>query len=137
MLTLLLTTVIYCTPKRFSSKLYIYRWVLAGHHTNIFLHTYEYEYLQTNFNNGQKEVARNISKTFRYQDEFGKHFSKIDPPEMNLEPPNLLKCVVTFLYLRISIFRGKFSYRSYDKRDNFGFVICNFQNLNGNVDQIL
>ena len=35
--------------------------------------------------------------------------------------------------LRISIFRGNFLYKSYDKRDNFNFNISNYPNLHGNV----
>ena len=39
----------------------------------------------------------------------------------------------TFLDLRISIFRGKFRYCSYDKRKDFNFDICNYPHLDGNV----
>ena len=109
---------------------------------NIFLHTYEFEYMQLLINNGKSDIARKLSNTFRYQDdcvalndggEFGKHFSKMYPPEMTLESTNLSICVATFLDLRISIFRGKFLYRSYDKRNDFGFDICNYPDLNGNI----
>ena len=109
---------------------------------NIFLHMYEYDYLRGLVEKGEMENARRLANTFRYQDdcialndngEFEKHFSKIYPSEMKLESTNLSKCVITFLDLRISIFRSRFLYRSYDKRDNFNFAICNYPHLDGNV----
>ena len=109
---------------------------------NIFLHTYEYEYLQKLISNGETDVALKLSNMFRYQDdcialnddsEFSQHYLRIYPPEMNLESTNLSANIVTFLDLRISIFRGKFLYRSYDKRDDFSFDVCNYPDLHGNV----
>ena len=114
----------------------------APYLANIFLHMYEYEYLKLLVEKGEVETARRLANTFRYQDdcislndkgEFGKHFSKIYPSEMKLESTNISKCVVTFLDLRISIFRSRFIYRSYDKRDDFPFGICNYPHLDGNV----
>ena len=109
---------------------------------NIFLHVYEYEYLQKLIQNGDIETARSLSNTFRYQDDcialcdnnvFRDHYANIYPAEMNLENTNISPNVCTFLDLRISIFRGLFRYCSYDKRKNFDFNICNYPNLNGNV----
>ena len=114
----------------------------APYLANIFLHIYEYDYLREFVEKGEMENARRLANTFRYQDdcialnhngEFEKHFSKIYPSEMKLESTNLSKCVITFLDLRISIFRSRFLYRSYDKRDNFNFAICNYPHLDGNV----
>ena len=36
---------------------------------NVFLHVYEYEYLQKLVNQGDIETAINIAKTFKYQDD--------------------------------------------------------------------
>ena len=114
----------------------------APYLANIFLHMYEYDYLKMLVDKGEIVTAKKLANTFRYQDdcialdddgEFGKHFSKIYPSEMVLESTNITKCVVTFLDLRISIFRGRYLYRSYDKRDNFQFTICNYPHLTGNV----
>ena len=52
---------------------------------------------------------------------------------MTLENTNISQNICTFLDLRISIYRGKFRYSSYDKRKDFNFAICNFPNLNGNI----
>ena len=114
----------------------------APYLANIFLHVYEYDYLQSLVGHGEIDVAKKLAKTFRYQDDcmavnddnvFKDHYLLIYPPEMRLENTNVSKAVCTFLDLRISLFRGKFLYRSYDKRDNFNFNICNYPNLNGNI----
>ena len=109
---------------------------------NIFLHTYEYDYLTKLVADGHIETAKLLANTYRYQDDcvaindngaFKEHFSFIYPTEMTLENTNISKAVCTFLDLRISVFRGKFRYCSYDKRRDFNFDICNYPNLMGNV----
>ena len=114
----------------------------APYLANIFLHVYEYDYLLTLVNSGAVEVAKELMCTFRYQDDcislnnddvFSEHFLLMYPSEMHLENTNISKAVCTFLDLRISIFRGKFNYKSYDKRDSFGFKICNYPDLRGNI----
>ena len=109
---------------------------------NIFLHVYEYEYLKMLVDNGDIEIAKKLSNMFRYQDDcvainddgtFAKHHKNIYPPEMVLESTNTSKCVCTFLDLRISVFRGTFKFRSYDKRNDFKFQINNYPNLKGNI----
>ena len=64
---------------------------------------------------------------------FRHHYSNMYLIEMTLENTNISKAVCAFLDLRISIFRGKFRYCSYDKRKDFNFDTCNFPDLNGNV----
>ena len=107
---------------------------------NIFLHMYEYAYLQKLVDEGKIREAQLLSQTFRYQDDciafndndtFRNHYRFIYPPEMKLENTNTSVAVCNFLDLRISIFRGKFRYRSYDKRRDFGFDICNYPHLTG------
>ena len=109
---------------------------------NIFLHVYEHEYLTKLVDQGEIRIATELSKSFRFQDDcisldnggvFAEHYANMYPPELALECTNISKNVVTFLDLRISIFRGKFTYRSYDKRNDFNFQICNYPNINGNV----
>ena len=84
---------------------------------NVFIHVYEYEYLEKLVNQGDIETAIetaiNIAKTFRYQDDcialndngiFAQHFHLIYPPEMILKCTNISIAVCTFLDLRISVF---------------------------------
>ena len=109
---------------------------------NIYLHQYEYKYLKSLVQNGDIETAKMLSNTFRYQDDcvalndnglFAEHFNKIYPKEMVLKGTNISRDKCTFLDLKISIYRGKFVYSSYDKRDDFGFEVVNFPNLSGNI----
>ena len=109
---------------------------------NIFLHMYEYEYLKKLVDDGKIREANLLGKTFRYQDDciafndedtFRNHYRNIYPPEMQLECTNTSSAVCNFLDLRISVFRGKFRYCSYDKRRDFDFNICNYPNLLGNI----
>ena len=109
---------------------------------NIFLHQYEYDYLVKLVERNDVETARMLSHTYRYQDNciaindkgtFGDHYINIYPPEMTLENTNISKAVCTFLDMRLTVFRGQFKYCSYDKRNEFGFHICNYPNLHGNI----
>ena len=109
---------------------------------NIFLHVYEYEYLLKLVQNENVVTARKLAQTFRYQDDcvslnddgmFKLHYSNIYPPEMVLKPTNIAKATCTFLDLRISVFRGSFRFKSYDKRNDFDFSIANYPHMDGNI----
>ena len=109
---------------------------------NIFLHVYEYEYLTSLIEMGDIETAKKLAKTFRYQDDcvainddgvFRNHYLRIYPCEMLLKGTNISKATCTFLDLKISIFRGKFRHKSYDKRKEFNFEIANYPHLGGNI----
>ena len=114
----------------------------APHLANLYLHVYEYDYLVALVGNGDIETAKKLSNMFRYQDDcllgndggvFSEHFKHIYPSEMVLENTNISRDKCTFLDLTISIYKGKFTYRSYDKRNDFGFTIVNYPNLAGNI----
>ena len=109
---------------------------------NLFLHVYEYEYIESLIEDGNFEDALALSKTYRYQDDciclndggcFRRHFLHIYPKEMVLDCTNISQKVCTFLDLRISIFRGKFLYKSFDKRRDFEFKIIKYPNISGNI----
>ena len=55
------------------------------------------------------------------------------PPELNLKNTNLSPAKSTFLDLLISVFRGKFLYKSYDKRDDFNFEVVKYPHLHGKI----
>ena len=114
----------------------------APYLANIFLHHYEYEYLKLLVEQGDIQTAKDLANTFRYQDDcitlndngrFAIHHDKIYPREMVLNDTNISRDKSTFLDLKISIYRGKFLYGSYDKRDDFKFHVVNFPNLKGNI----
>ena len=114
----------------------------APYLANIFLHIYEYEYLVKLVQQGDIITARKLAQTFRYQDDcvsfnddgaFKNHYKYIYPPEMVLKSTNISKATCTFLDLRVSMFRGRFRYKSYDKRDEFNFSIASYPHLDGNI----
>ena len=114
----------------------------APYLANIFLHVYEYEYLCKLVERGDIITAQKLAQMFRYQDDcvsindngiFKAHYKHMYPPEMVLQGTNLSTAICTFLDLRISVFRGKFRYKSYDKRNEFNFSIANYPHLVGNI----
>ena len=52
---------------------------------------------------------------------------------MELKCTNISPAKSTFLDLTISVYRNKFRYSSYDKRNDFGFDIVKYPNLCGNI----
>ena len=114
----------------------------APYLANIFLHTYEYEYLKSLVENGELELARKLQNLFRYQDDclalndtnaFTEHFILMYPGELNLKNTNISVAKCTFLDLTLSKFRGKFLYKSYDKRNDFNFDVVKFPHLHGKI----
>ena len=114
----------------------------APYLANLFLHVFEYKYLCLLVTNGDIEVAKKLSNVFRYQDDclavnddglFAEHFKNIYPSELKLNNKNISVNKLNFLDMTISIYRGKFTYRSYDKRDDFNFQISNYPHLEGNI----
>ena len=55
------------------------------------------------------------------------------PSEMLLKCTNISPAKSTFLDLTISVYRGNYRCSSYDKRNDFGFKVVNYPNLNGNI----
>jgi hypothetical protein len=114
----------------------------APHLANIYLHQYEYIYLKSMMEKGELQIAKDLGNMYRYQDDciaindndtFGKHYKKIYPAVMILNQTNVSRDKCTFLDLKISIYRGKFIYNSYDKRNDFKFPIVNYPDLRGNI----
>ena len=114
----------------------------APHLANIYLHVYEYRYLQKLVNEGHIYIARKLSNVYRYQDDciaidddglFALHAARIYPPEMILKNTNISPNKSTFLDLTVSIYRHKFLYYSWDKRRDFNFQVVNYPNLAGNI----
>ena len=113
---------------------------------NIYLHVYEYDYIKALISKGDISTAKCIANMFRYQDDcvsindnglFSRHLKYIYPKEMVLKSTNISRDKCTFLDLTISIYRGRFVYYMFDKRDDFGFAISNYPNLKGNIPSML
>ena len=115
----------------------------APYLANIYLHVFEYLYLVKLVSEGKIEIAKLFSNTYRYQDDciaindddmFEKHYKLMySGSAMELKNTNLSRDKCNFLDLTFSIHRGKFLYRSYDKRNDFNFKVVNYPNLSGNI----
>ena len=65
---------------------------------------------------------------------FGLHFADMyDGSAMELKNTNTLRDKSNFLDLTISIYRGKFIFQSYEKRNEFNFKVVNYPNIAGNI----
>ena len=118
----------------------------APHVANIFLHVFEYEFIDDLVIVENVVLASKLKTMFRYQDDlivfedkcvngnaFSNNIHNIYPPEMELKSTNLAQNTCTYLDLRISIHQGKYNYRSYDKRNDFPFDVINYPYKNSNI----
>ena len=116
----------------------------APYFANIYLHAFEYSYLQKLISEGKEDIAKLLSdNTHRYQDDcisindngiFGIHYADMyDGSAMELKNTNTSRDKSNFLDLTISIYRGKFIFQSYDKRNDFNFKVVNYPNIAGNI----
>ena len=109
---------------------------------NIFLKVYEEIYIDGLISSNKEEEALALSDIFRYQDDcavvndngiFEATYRSIFPPEIVLKATNLTQNKTNYLDLNISIFRGKFVYCSYDKRNDYSFAVINYPDLKSNI----
>ena len=118
----------------------------APHVANIFLHVFEYEFIDDLILVDNTVLASKLKTMFRYQDDlivfedrhvngnaFSDNIHNIYPPEMELKSTNLAQNTCTYLDLRISIYQGRYNYKSYDKRNDFPFDVINFPYKNSNI----
>ena len=110
---------------------------------NLYLYTYEEEFVSDLVKGGQKDKirARHFHSNRRFIDdlcalndggEFGRSHPEIYPHELEL------KCEhdgdhATFLCLEIQIENRMFVYRLYDKRDDFPFFIVRMPHMSSNI----
>ena len=111
---------------------------------NLFLYTYESEYISNLINSGSKDdkvKARHFHSTKRFIDDlctlndggmFGNVFKDIYPPELDLKLEHS-GTHGTFLNLDIEIRDGKFIFKLYDKRDAFPFSIVRMPHMESNI----
>ena len=114
----------------------------APYLANIFLHVFEYNFIDTCIADGNTDIAVDLNGLFRYQDDcivfgdsgsFESHLGDIYPNEMTLKCTNLSAATCTYLDLTVSVYKGRYNYRSYDKRKDFGFEVVNYPDLSGNI----
>ena len=65
--------------------------------------------------------------------QFSRYFNSIYPEEMVLENTNVSSRESNYLDLCITLNNKKFSYKSYDKREDYTFKVIRYPDLSGNV----
>ncbi len=115
----------------------------AGPHiANIYLFIYEHEYFVRLREVNDVDSLCKLEYIFRYQDDLlaindfgllGDVLSDIYPPEMVVNNTNISSCKCNFLDLTISIYRGRFLLKLYDKRVDYDFDVISYPFLDGNI----
>ena len=109
---------------------------------DIFLCSYEAEFIQSLLSTGRKQLASQFNFTYRNIDDvlsinnpdFEKYLSQMYPPELEIKDTTESNTSASYLDLLLSIGRdGQLHTSLYDKRDDFNFHITNFPFLSSNI----
>ena len=109
---------------------------------DLFLHSYEADFLQSLLDKKDRRLALSFNLTFRYIDDvlslnnsrFGDFLHLIYPQELEIKDTTDSRKSASYLDLHLEIdSQGRLSTRLYDKRDDFNFPIVNFPFLCSNI----
>ena len=109
---------------------------------DIFLYSYEAEFIQSLLSTGRKQLASRFKFTYRYIDdvlfinnpEFENYLDQMYPVELEIKETTESNISASYLDLLLSIGRdGQLHTSIYDKRDDFNFHITNFPFLSSNI----
>ncbi len=110
---------------------------------DLFLHTYEFDFLNNLIKRKKFSLAKKFSLIFRYIDDlicinnedFEKYISKIYTTDhLELKETTEGDREASYLDLMVSITPdGRLEFRLYDKRDQFNFYIVNFPYMDSNI----
>ena len=113
---------------------------------DLFLYSYENEFLDNMIRSGHRRLARSFNLCYRYIDDlivfnnkkFLDYLEEIYPSQLTVEKANKSDHLADYLDLTFIIDSGgKLSTRLYDKRDDFDFHIVNFPYLSSNIPSAL
>ena len=111
-------------------------------HAEIFLYSYEMDFIQSLLSTGKKHLASRFNLTYRYIDdvlsinnpEFENYLCQMYPAELEIKDTTESTTSASYLDLLLSIGRdGQLHTSIYDKRDDFNFHITNFPFLSSNI----
>ena len=110
---------------------------------DLFLYSYEADFIQRLLSQKQKQLAVSFNSTFRYiddvlslnNDEFHNHLHAIYPPELEIKETTESPVSASYLDLFLTLYNGKLKTKLYDKRDDFNFPIVNFPFLSSNIPE--
>ena len=111
---------------------------------DIFLYSYEAEFIQTLIRSGKRHLAKSFNFTYRYIDDvfslnnhkFSDYVYDIYPVELEIKETTDDQYHSSFLDQLLEIDKdSRLRVKIYDKRDDFNFDIVNFPFLCGNIPQ--
>ena len=109
---------------------------------DLFLYSYEAEFIQKLLSQKQKVIAQSFNYTYRYIDDvlslsnhnFDQYVDQIYPPELDIKNTTESTRSTSYLDLMLSVEANKSLHaKLYDKRDDFDFPIVNFPFLDSNI----
>ena len=108
---------------------------------DLFLYSYEAEFVQSLLRAGKKHLAQQFNFTHRYIDDvlylkntkFAEYLEFIYPRELEIKETTETTASSSYLDCYLYIGNGKLAIRLYDKRDDFSFPIVNFPFLSSNI----
>ena len=109
---------------------------------DIFLYSYEADFIQSLLSTGKKHLASRFNLTYRYIDdvlsinnpEFENYLGQMYPAELEIKDTTESTTSASYLDLLLSIGRdGQLHTSIYDKRDDFNFHITKFPFLSSNI----
>ena len=109
---------------------------------DIFLYSYEADFIQFWLSTGKKKLASQFNFTYRYIDEvlsinnpdFQNYLGQMCPAELDIKKTTESNTSNSYFDLLLSIGRdGQLRTSLYDKRDDFNFHITNFPFLSSNI----
>ena len=102
---------------------------------DLFLHSYESEFLDNTMRSGHRKLARSFNLCYRYTDDlivfnnkkFGDYVKEIYPSQLTVEKANTSDDLANYQDLTFIMGSNNRLYtKLYDKRDDFDFQIVNF-----------
>ena len=112
---------------------------------DIFLYSYEADFIQSLLSTGKKKLASQFNFTYRYIDDvlsinnpdFENYLGQMYPAELEIKNMTESNTSASFLDLLLSIGRdGQLRTSLYDKRNDFNFHITNFPFLSSNIPSL-
>ena len=109
---------------------------------DLFLYSYEAEFIQTLIKSGKRQLAKSFNFTFRYIDDvlslnnskFSDYINDIYPEELEIKETTDNSTSSSFLDLLLEFDNdNRLRVKIYDKRDDFDFNIVNYPFLCGNI----
>ena len=110
---------------------------------DLFLYSYEAEFIQKLLSNKQKKLAACFNFTFRYIDDvlsinndaFHHHLYAIYPSELEIKETTDSSTSTSYLDLLLSVSNGLLSTKLYAKRDDFDFRTVKFPFISSNIPE--